>query len=83
MLDVINIIKNNYKNNGVLTFISMSGCSMMLLDQYRLVNIWVQANDISALLDVVSTMLRVLMIVVIALILMNAWLLFITHKHTK
>lgn len=80
ILNIIFIFKGFDKYYLVLVWVSLSSGLIAMLSEYNLINSWVQAEDMSALMDVVPTMNGVLVRVVLIGIILNAIVVFVHYK---
>lgn len=80
VLNIIFLFNKRYKYCIVLVWISLSSGLIVLLSMYRLINLWVQAEDMSSLMDVVPTMSNVLAGIVLIGIILNAIVVFVHYK---
>ena len=83
IVNLIFIFQKKYKYCGVLVFGSLSSGLITMLCMYSIVNGWVQADEISALMDVVPTMKKLLIVIVLVGVILNGIAVFANYKHTK
>ena len=83
IINLILIYVGKHKYCNILVFISLSSGLIAMLSEYSLINMWVQAEDMSALLDVVPSMNNVLKSVVYIGIILNGIAVFVNHNKLK
>ena len=83
IINLILIYVGKLKYCNILVFISLSSGLIAMLSEYSLINMWVQAEDMSALLDVVPSMNNVLKSVVYIGIILNGIAVFVNHNKLK
>ncbi len=81
LINLINVLNKKTKYITAFIFASLSFGVIAILECYKLVNEWVVAGDMSALMDVVPTMTNVLTIIAYIGIILNGLVLFIHSKN--
>lgn len=83
MLNLILVLMGKHKYCSIFVLISLSGGLLAMLGEHALINQWVQAGDMSALMDVVPTMNNILIVAICIGISLNAIAVFVNCKKSK
>ncbi|WP_092753409.1 hypothetical protein [Hydrogenoanaerobacterium saccharovorans] len=83
IINLILVFTGKHKHCNILAFLSLSSGLLAMLSEYVLINGWVQAGDISALMDVVPTMNNILITAVCIGVVFNAIAVFVNYKKLK
>lgn len=83
IINLVLVFTGKHKYCSILVCISLASGLFTMLSQYSLINEWVLAGDMSALIDVVPTMNNVLIATVCIGIVFNAIAVFVSYKKSN